>query len=151
MVSNYTPHLLHRHKQQVVARAELSLLCDRAHHQTQSYVPSSQAPWNTSHHIHGQASHNTRNTPLLTTLRPSPGARSRLKCFVHPPPSVQQQKGDYKKSLCPAVGHTPCYKQFLPGLEEPEKSSDAEKSLFQLKSDFSSLSEWALPMPETKI
>ena len=109
MVSNYTsqdtPHLLHRHKQQVVARAELSLLCDRTHHQTQSYVPSSPAPWNTSHHIHGQASHNTRNTPLLTTLRPSPGARSRLKCFVHPPPSVQQQKVDYKKSLCPAVGH----------------------------------------------
>ena len=23
---------------------------------------------------------------------------------------------------------TPCYKQFLPGLEEPEKSADAEKS-----------------------
>ena len=63
-----TPHLLHRHKQQVVARAELSLLCDRAHHQTQSYVPSSQAPWNTSHHIHGQASHNTRNTPRRRCL-----------------------------------------------------------------------------------
>ena len=26
------------------------------------------------------------------------------------------------------VGVTPCYKQFLPGLEEPEKSADAEKS-----------------------
>ena len=29
---------------------------------------------------------------------------------------------------------TPCYKQFLPGLEEPEKSADAEKSeIFQYK------------------
>ena len=64
----HTAHLLHRHKQQVVARAELSLLCDLAHHQTQSYVPSSQAPWNTSHHIHGQASHNTRNTPRRRCL-----------------------------------------------------------------------------------
>ena len=27
-----------------------------------------------------------------------------------------------------SVGATPCYKQFLPGLEEPEKSADAEMS-----------------------
>ena len=27
-----------------------------------------------------------------------------------------------------SLGYTPCYKQFLPGLEEPEKSADAEKS-----------------------
>ena len=36
--------------------------------------------------------------------------------------------------------YTPCYKQFLPGVEKPEESADAEKSKmlrwFQIQGDF---------------
>ena len=42
--------------------------------------------------------------------------------------------------------YTPCYKQFLPGVEEPEESADAEKSKmlrwFQIQGDFFN---WASP------
>ena len=38
------------------------------------------------------------------------------------------REGDDKVYVGVGLEVTPCYKQFLPGLEEPEKSADAEKS-----------------------
>ena len=38
------------------------------------------------------------------------------------------QRQQCRNCLVVGLALTPCYKQFLPGLEEPEKSADAEKS-----------------------